>query len=225
MVCYRLQPGCRPKPWRRRKARDTNVGFVDGARMGGMFVIHYMTSFRGEVCHIIDDKCAGEICNVIRYKCPGGRRRGSRRRRSLGRFRPVNSCSQMRRTVQPRFRRAEFTRRSRALLVAILSRQNFALVFGWVACFGQPCQKQPSTKRATRSFGKMKSAFTRPEERPPRKPETGNLTERLPRRWRSKPEEFRARVLALATWPLALRGASASEQPRRQPVMPFARKT
>lgn len=63
----------------------------------------------------------------------------SRRRTSFASSRRRNSCSQIRITDQPRPRSARLTRRSRALLVAILSRQNAALVFSWVACLGQPC--------------------------------------------------------------------------------------
>ena len=39
-------------------------------------------------------------------------------------------------------------------------RQNAALFRGFVSCFGHPCQKQPSTNTATRSFGKTKSGRT-----------------------------------------------------------------
>ena len=88
-----------------------------------------------------------------------------------------SSCSQILTTFQPRARSARLTRRSRALLPAVLSRQNLALVLGRVACRGQPCQKQPSTNTAVLSFGKTKSGLP------------GRL------------------------------------EPRRQPVMPFARKT
>ena len=44
---------------------------------------------------------------------------------------------------------------------ASLRRQKMRLFTGLVACFGQPCQKQPSTKSASLSFGKTKSGRTR----------------------------------------------------------------
>lgn len=47
------------------------------------------------------------------------------------------------------------------MLVSILSRQNFALLRGHVTCSGQPCQKQPSTKTATRALLNTTSASRR----------------------------------------------------------------
>jgi hypothetical protein len=38
-------------------------------------------------------------------------------------------------------------------------RQNAALFWGCVACLGQPCQKQPSTKTANFNRGKTKSGL------------------------------------------------------------------
>ena len=69
----------------------------------------------------------------------------------------LNSCSQMRRTRQPSRRSRRFTRRSRALLSANFFNQKARRVTGKVACLGQPCQKQPSTKIITRCFGNTKS--------------------------------------------------------------------
>jgi len=51
------------------------------------------------------------------------------------------------------------TSRSRSLFAASLRRQNAALVLGLVACLGQPCQKQPSTKTASLIAGKIKSGL------------------------------------------------------------------
>jgi hypothetical protein len=74
-------------------------------------------------------------------------------------------------------------------LAAIFFRQKAALVLGEVAWSGQPCQKQPSTKTASRRGWKTKSGLTR------------NF-------FNFRPSTFH--------W---------SEAPRRQPVMPWARKT
>lgn len=65
----------------------------------------------------------------------------------------------MRNTRQPCARSVCVTSRSRALLRANLFFQNERLPLGCVPCFGQPCQKQPSTKIASLSFGKMKSGL------------------------------------------------------------------
>jgi hypothetical protein len=73
----------------------------------------------------------------------------------------LSSCSQMRTTRQPARRNARLTRRSRARFAANFFRQNAALPFGFVPCFGQPCQKQPSTKSASRTCRKTKSGRTR----------------------------------------------------------------
>ena len=70
-----------------------------------------------------------------------------------------SSCCQMRSTRHPRLLSVRTTRRSRALLRVSLSAQNASLFRGCVACFGQPCQKHPSTKSASRTFPKAKSGF------------------------------------------------------------------
>jgi hypothetical protein len=62
-----------------------------------------------------------------------------------------SSCSQTRITSQPRSLSRRVVSASRSLLASIFSRQNFALAFGQVPCFGQPCQKQPSTNTAIRA--------------------------------------------------------------------------
>ena len=47
------------------------------------------------------------------------------------------------------------------LLISILFRHHAAFALGQVMCFGQPCQKQPSTKTATLATGKARSALRR----------------------------------------------------------------
>ena len=73
----------------------------------------------------------------------------------------MSSCSQTRAEIQPALSRRASVSRSRCLLVSIFSRQNSALFFGQVACLGQPCQKQPSTKTATRDGVKTMSGLRR----------------------------------------------------------------
>ena len=72
----------------------------------------------------------------------------------------MTSHSPTRSTVHPAASAASVLRLSRALLVSILSVQRSA--FGprntLGPCFGQPCQKQPSTKTATWYLGSTKSA-------------------------------------------------------------------
>ncbi len=65
----------------------------------------------------------------------------------------ASSCSQIRSTRQPWRRSIRVTRRSRARFAANFFRQKAALPLGFVPCCGHPCQKQPSTNRASRSFG------------------------------------------------------------------------
>ena len=101
----------------------------------------------------------------------------------------LSSCCQMRRTVQPRARRVRVTRRSRVRLAEIFLHQKAALVFGWVAWSGQPCQKQPSTKTASLRARKTKSGFTR------------------------------------KAFGFVASAGQQSVAPRRQPLMPWARKT
>ena len=93
----------------------------------------------------------GESRNQLSARCIRWSKRASCFRES--------SCCQMRKTVQPSRRSVRFTIRSRALLRANFFRQNARLVAGLVACSGQPCQKQPSTKTASLNFGKTKSGL------------------------------------------------------------------
>ena len=76
-----------------------------------------------------------------------------------------SSCSHIRRTCQPADFNVLVTSRSRVWFVASLFRQKAALLLGLVACSGQQCQKQPSTKIARRSLRKTKSGL----------PKTGRL--------------------------------------------------
>ena len=69
-------------------------------------------------------------------------------------------CSQIRNTRQPARRNVRVTRTSRALLRANLFFQKARLTFGCAPCFGQPCQKQPSTNSASRTCLKIKSGRT-----------------------------------------------------------------
>lgn len=77
----------------------------------------------------------------------------------------LSSCSQMRTTFQPSLRKNLFTLRSRALLPSSFFFQNERLFTGRFECFGQACQKQPSTKTAHLIAGNTKSGF----------PKTGRL--------------------------------------------------
>jgi hypothetical protein len=81
------------------------------------------------------------------------------RRRHRCSFVRFSSCCQTRRTYQPSFLNVRETRRSRALFRSSLRFQKSPLSIGFVACFGQLCQKQPSTKTTKRSFVKTKSGF------------------------------------------------------------------
>lgn len=60
------------------------------------------------------------------------------------------SCSQNLSTPHPRDSKAAEFRRSRSILASNFFRHHSTLFFGWVACTGQPCQKQPSIKTTTR---------------------------------------------------------------------------
>jgi hypothetical protein len=71
----------------------------------------------------------------------------------------ARSCSQIRSTRQPALLSSRFTFRSRCLFPVSFLAQNSSFCFGHVACFGHPCQKQPSTKTATRSRKKTKSGL------------------------------------------------------------------
>lgn len=114
------------------------------------------TEVRSEDTEIYPGMIAAPDCATCRAIQPRWRVSRVRSRRS---FLRVNSCSQIRTTFQPWVRRVRVTRRSRAWLAEIFFRQNAALVLGWVACLGQPCQKQPSTKTVSFSLGKTKSGL------------------------------------------------------------------
>lgn len=85
--------------------------------------------------------------------------------------------SHTRKTLHPSCRNFRLTRRSRRLFEAIFGFQNDLLLLDGRLQRGQPCQKHPSTKRATRGFGQAKSGL----------PEMGHcfLYPRIPRSLRS----------------------------------------
>ena len=70
-----------------------------------------------------------------------------------------SECSQTLTTLQPRFRSNLDTSRSRALFREILGVQKPWRDLGIRQCQRQPCQKQPSTKTATRSRRNTKSGL------------------------------------------------------------------
>ena len=70
-----------------------------------------------------------------------------------------STCSQIRTTVQPSERRCSSVCLSRWALHRSFFAHQVALFAGSVACSGQTCQKQPSTKTAT--FGRVKSRSAR----------------------------------------------------------------
>lgn len=82
-----------------------------------------------------------------------------KRLNSLVAFFLVSSCSQIRRTFQPLRRKVKLTSLSLVLLAVSLRDQNSRLFVGIFECFGQPCQKQPSTNTATFNFGNTKSGL------------------------------------------------------------------
>ena len=69
----------------------------------------------------------------------------------------VSSCCQILSTRQPLPRRVRATNWSRATLRAILRDQKARLFCGYVPWCGHACQKQPSTKTASRCLGNTKS--------------------------------------------------------------------
>lgn len=71
----------------------------------------------------------------------------------------VNSCCHILITCHPRFFKMRVTNRSRSLLWSSFFFQKARLVAGCDACFGQPCQKHPSTNTARRCTRKTKSGL------------------------------------------------------------------
>jgi hypothetical protein len=69
--------------------------------------------------------------------------------------------SHTRMTIQPWRRRVLATFLSRRQFSAILASQNVWLLLGARRHRGQPCQKHPSTKSATRILGQQKSGVPR----------------------------------------------------------------
>jgi len=88
------------------------------------------------------------ICSAFAIRCKAGPARRPR------------AHSQIRTTRHPARRSIRLTRKSRARFPASFRRQNARWFFGLVACRGHPCQKQPSTKTASRAFRKTKSGRT-----------------------------------------------------------------
>lgn len=94
-----------------------------------------------------------------------GTQRGRRRRPMAARIRcptaskflGLRECSQIASTIQPPRRSLARVWASRRRLELILSRQYDVACRRAGECHGHPCQKQPSTNRANRSCGKMKS--------------------------------------------------------------------
>ena len=76
-------------------------------------------------------------------------------------FLPARSCSQILMTVQPCARKVRVTSRSRMRFEESFLNQKSAFPLGMGECFGfgQPCQKQPSTKTATRSRRNTRSGL------------------------------------------------------------------
>lgn len=93
----------------------------------------------------------------------------------------ADSCSQIRMTVQPAPSSWRVVSRSRSRFFRIFASHHAALALGHVACWGQPCQKQPSTNTASLTRVKAMSIVRRG------KPVTGR-----PTRYRS-PSRCRAR--------------------------------
>ena len=129
----------------------------------------------------------------------------------------LSSHSQIRTTFHPALRKARFTTRSRVLLPSILRRHHAARFAGHVACFGHPCQKQPSTKIAVRDLRKTKSGRTvsREPRDERREPETASPSPR----W----GEGRGEVRFLSTLNQRLSTVARINKCQRQPEIPFAR--
>lgn len=72
-----------------------------------------------------------------------------------------SSCSQTRMTLHPALPRRASVSRSRLTFAASLSLHHAAFDLGAEPCSGQPCQKHPSTKTATRARVKTRSARRR----------------------------------------------------------------
>jgi hypothetical protein len=70
-----------------------------------------------------------------------------------------SSCPQILITCHPCPSNVLVTSRSRFLFASSFFFQNALLLAGRVPCFGHPCQKQPSTKTATRTDRKTKSGL------------------------------------------------------------------
>ena len=87
------------------------------------------------------------------------RRTAFRTRRTHPTKSSSTSCSQNRKTRQPSISRRWSTSASRRRFRSSLGSQKSGLVLGLEPCKGQACQKQPSTKTATREPGNTTSGF------------------------------------------------------------------
>src|ERR1043166_851349 len=88
-----------------------------------------------------------------------------------------SSCSHTRTTFQPARRSLRLVSMSPPPVISILARHHPPFHFGHGACWGQPCQKQPSTNTTTLARTKVRSALRRA---------SGNLRstrKRRPSRW------------------------------------------
>jgi len=83
----------------------------------------------------------------------------ARRSRPTNRDTFLKSCSQILTTRHPCARSARFTFLSLARFPFNFLCQKPRLCRGCVPCFGQPCQKHPSTKTATRCLRNAKSGL------------------------------------------------------------------
>lgn len=121
-----LADATRANPYRREVRTVTSISF-GSARFGRPFVI-----------------CLGEQRDARSTS------RWSLNSKSLLIAAWVLSCSQMCSGSHPAWRSLSSFRRSRATLPSSFVRHQSALFFGKTQCWGQACQKQPSTNTATR---------------------------------------------------------------------------
>lgn len=87
--------------------------------------------------------------------------RAGRWRRTSASASSARSCSQMRTTVQPISSSRAVVSRSRSTFAFSFDSHHAAFRTGQVACWGQPCQKQPSMKTAILCLENTMSAVRR----------------------------------------------------------------
>jgi hypothetical protein len=105
------------------------------------------------------DFCAFLAANLTLAAAMPPRQRNARRSRPSNRAPFLKSCSQILTTRHPCARSARFTFRSLARFPFNFLCHKPRFCRGCVPCFGQPCQKHPSTKTATRCLRNVKSGF------------------------------------------------------------------